>query len=147
MILAVLILSVTLFGGCKSRNQNNDIPESQGFAIEENGTYSSKDEVAAYIHEYGRLPGNFMTKKDAKALGWKGGSLEPFAKGKCIGGDVFGNFEGLLPKKSGREYFECDIDTLGASKRGARRIIFSNDGLIYYTDDHYDTFELLYGEE
>ncbi len=147
LIVAVLILFVTLFAGCKSRNQGSDAPESHGFAIEENGTYSSKEEVAAYINEYGRLPENFITKKEAKTLGWEGGSLEPFAKGKCIGGDVFGNFEGLLPEKPGRKYFECDIDTLGASKRGAKRIIFSNDGLIYYTDDHYDTFELLYGEE
>ena len=55
--------------------------------------------------------------------------------------------EGLLPEKEGRVYTECDIDTLGAEKRGARRIVFSNDGLIYYTEDHYESFELLYGEE
>mgnify|MGYP006328876335 CR=1 FL=1 len=53
----------------------------------------------------------------------------------------------LLPEAKGRTYTECDIDTLGASKRGAKRIVFSNDGLIYYTDDHYESFELLYGEE
>ena len=62
-------------------------------------------------------------------------------------GDYFGNYEGLLPEKKGRKYTECDIDTLGAKSRGAKRIIFSNDGLIYYTDDHYESFELLYGEE
>ena len=63
---------------------------------------------------------------------------------KCIGGDYFGNYEGKLPKKSGRKYYECDIDTKGASSRGAKRIIFSNDGLIFYTDDHYETFTQLY---
>ena len=92
-------------------------------------------------------PDNFITKKDAQALGWPGGSLEPYAPGKCIGGSRFGNYEGLLPEADGRTYTECDIDTLGADSRGAKRIVFSNDGLIYYTEDHYETFELLYGEE
>ena len=108
---------------------------------------TSKDEVAAYIHENGCLPGNFITKAEARELGWNGGSLEPYAPGMCIGGDKFGNYEGLLPEKSRRKYYECDIDTLGAETRGAKRIVYSNDGLIYYTDDHYESFELLYGEE
>lgn len=86
---------------------------------------------------------NFFAEK----LGWEGGSLEPYAPGMCIGGSHFGNYEGLLPEKEGRTYTECDIDTLGAEKRGAKRIVFSNDGLIYYTEDHYESFELLYGEE
>ena len=116
-------------------------------AIDEDGSYTSKEEVALYIHTYGRLPGNFITKKEAQALGWPGGSLEPYAPGKCIGGSRFGNYEGLLPEKDGRTYTECDIDTLGAESRGAKRIVFSNDGLIYYTGDHYESFELLYGEE
>ena len=115
--------------------------------IDENGVYTTKDDVALYIYTYGRLPDNFITKKEAQALGWEGGSLEPYAPGKCIGGSYFGNYEGLLPEKDGRKYTECDIDTLGAEKRGAKRIVFSNDGLIYYTDDHYESFELLYGEE
>lgn len=112
--------------------------------IDENGTYTSKEDVALYIHTYGRLPKNFMTKKEAKKLGWEGGSLEKFAKGMCIGGDHFGNYEGILPQGN---YRECDIDTLGRKSRGAKRIIYSDDGRIYYTDDHYETFELLYGEE
>ena len=116
-------------------------------AIDPEGTYTSKEDVALYIHTYGHLPNNFITKKEAKALGWKSGSLEKYAPGKCIGGDRFGNYEGLLPKAPGRTYTECDIDTLGASKRGAKRIVFSNDGLIYYTGDHYESFTLLYGEE
>jgi hypothetical protein len=116
---------------------------SAGGALpDENGTYTSKEDVALYIHTYGRLPSNFITKKQAKKLGWSGGSLEEFAPGKCIGGDYFGNYEGLLPED--REYRECDIDTLGKKKRGAKRIIYSDDGYIYYTDDHYESFELLY---
>ena len=120
---------------------------AESAVIDENGSYTSKDDVALYIHVYGHLPSNFITKKEAEKLGWSGGSLEPYAPGKCIGGDRFGNYEGLLPKKSGRSYTECDIDTLGKKSRGAKRIVFSNDGLIYYTDDHYASFTMLYGEE
>ena len=89
----------------------------------------------------------FTPTSEAQDLGWSGGSLEPYAPGKCIGGNRFGNYEGLLPEKEGRKYTECDIDTLGADSRGAKRIVFSNAGLIYYTDDHYESFTLLYGEE
>ena len=112
--------------------------------IDPYGSYTTKEDVALYIHLYGELPMNFMTKKHARDLGWDGGSLEPVAPGMCIGGDHFGNYEGLLPED--REYTECDIDTRGASSRGAKRIVFSEDGLIYYTEDHYESFELLYGE-
>ena len=125
----------------------DDGDDSGAEAIDEDGSFTSKEEVALYIHTYGRLPDNFITKKEAQALGWPGGSLEPYAPGKCIGGSRFGNYEGLLPEKEGRTYTECDIDTLGAESRGAKRIVFSNDGLIYYTGDHYESFELLYGEE
>ncbi|MBR6920869.1 MAG: ribonuclease [Clostridia bacterium] len=104
----------------------------------------SKDDVALYIHTYGKLPKNFITKTEAQKLGWSGGGLDGYADGKCIGGDYFGNYEGKLPKKNGRKYTECDIDTLHAKSRGAKRIIFSNDGLIFYTEDHYETFVQLY---
>jgi guanyl-specific ribonuclease Sa len=112
--------------------------------IDRDGTYTSKDDVALYLYTYGELPDNFITKKEAQALGWSGGSLEPYAPGKCIGGDKFGNYEGVLPENS---YHECDIDTLGAKSRGAKRIVYSDDGDIYYTEDHYESFELLYGGE
>lgn len=123
------------------------VAEPTESGIDKTGSYTTKEDVALYIHTYGCLPQNFITKKEAKALGWEGGSLEPYAPGKCIGGDHFGNYEGLLPEAKGRSYTECDIDTLGKKSRGAKRIIFSNDGLIYYTDDHYASFTLLYGEE
>ena len=116
-------------------------------AIDEDGEYTSKDDVALYIYTYGHLPSNFVTKSEARAKGWEGGSLEDYFPGCSIGGDVFGNREGILPKKKGRTYYECDIDTKGKKSRGAKRIVFSDDGLIYYTDDHYETFTLLYGEE
>lgn len=129
------------------RQNETETPAQQEAAqIEEDGEYFSKDEVALYIQTYQKLPKNYITKKEAQKLGWEGGELEPYAPGKAIGGDRFGNYEGNLPEKEGRTYTECDIDTKG-EKRGAKRIVFSNDGLIYYTQDHYETFTLLYGEE
>ena len=116
-------------------------------SLPEDGAYTTKDDVALYIHLYGHLPDNFITKDEARDLGWSGGSLEPYAPGKSIGGSHFGNYEGLLPEADGRSYTECDINTMGADSRGAERIVFSNDGLIYYTNDHYESFTLLYGEE
>ena len=112
--------------------------------LDKNGYYYTKEDVALYIHTYGCLPDNFITKKEAQALGWSGGSLEPYAPGKVIGGDRFGNYEGLLPSKKGLTYTECDIGTKGNSIRCAKRIVFSNDGLVYYTDDHYESFTRLY---
>lgn len=131
--------------------QNETTPEPAAAADEaqalpdEHGSYTSKEDVSSYLVAYGRLPENFITKDDARALGWNGGGLDDVAYGKCIGGDRFGNYEGLLPEASGRTYTECDIDTLHEDSRGAKRIVFSNDGLIYYTGDHYESFTLLYG--
>ncbi len=101
--------------------------------------------MALYLHLYGHLPSNFITKKKAEEQGWKsqGGSLDKVLPGMSIGGSAFGNNEGLLPKKKGRKYYECDIDYKGG-RRNAKRIVYSNDGLIFYTGDHYETFEQLY---
>jgi guanyl-specific ribonuclease Sa len=120
-------------------------PEATAVAPDEDGAYTTKDDVAAYIAAYGTLPDNFMTKDEARGLGWSGGGLDEYSYGMCIGGDRFGNYEGLLPEASGRQYYECDVNTLHADERGAERIVFSNDGLVYYTDDHYESFTLLYG--
>ena len=121
--------------------------ESPAPALPEDGRYNSKEEVALYLHLYGRLPDNYVTKEEAQAKGWTGGSVERYTgEGTAIGGSRFGNYEGLLPKAQGRTYSECDIGTVGTSSRGAKRLVYSNDGLIYYTGDHYESFELLYGE-
>lgn len=127
------------------------VPEetvSEKFSLSEDGTYTTKEEVAEYINLYGHLPSNFITKKEAKELGWVNseGNLNEVAPGMSIGGDYFGNYEGLLPEANDRDYYECDIDFDG-TYRNEKRIVFSNDGLIYYTEDHYESFELLYGEE
>ena len=116
--------------------------EESSVVIDEKGSYDSKDEVALYLVTYHHLPGNYITKGEARKLGWEGGSLEEAAPGKCIGGDTFGNREGLLPKN--KKYHECDIETLGEERRGKKRLIYSEDFEIYYTDDHYASFTQLY---
>lgn len=128
-------------------NQPDGKSDEGNKTVDENGWYTSKEEVALYIHLYGELPDNYVTKREAEEAGWSGGSVERYTgEGTAIGGSAFGNREGLLPKEQGRTYTECDIDTPGKNSRGAKRIVFSNDGLVYYTDDHYESFELLYGE-
>ena len=122
-------------------------PEETEVLLDPDGWYYSAEDVALYLVTYGELPGNFITKNQARKLGWEGGSVQKYQDGAAIGGDKFGNREGILPKADGRQYYECDIDTDGKNSRGAKRIVFSNDGLIYYTEDHYETFILLYGEE
>lgn len=126
---------------------SGSIPSSDT-QIDRDGTYTTPHEVAAYIHLYGTLPKNFITKSDASALGWKSseGNLWEVTDHMSIGGDKFGNREGLLPKADGRQWYECDVNYEGGY-RGAERILYSNDGLIYYTDDHYETFTQLYDAE
>ena len=128
-------------------NRTGEKGDDGNRSVDEDGWYTSKEEVALYIHLYGDLPDNYVTKREAEEAGWSGGSVERYTgEGTAIGGSAFGNREGLLPKERGRTYTECDIDTVGKNSRGAKRIVFSNDGLVYYTDDHYESFELLYGE-
>lgn len=116
--------------------------------INEEGYYTSKEDVALYIHTFGKLPNNYITKKEAIELGWESnkGNLWDVTDKMSIGGDKFGNREGKLPMSEGRQYYECDINYEG-SYRGPERIVYSNDGLIYYTEDHYESFILLYGDE
>lgn len=152
--LAALSMLFTLFVfalcGCTRGNNApaavsaSSVAESQSMP-DEDGSYTSKEDVALYLHTYGHLPGNFLTKKEAQSRGWEAskGNLQTVAPGMSIGGDRFGNREGLLPEKKGRQYYECDIDYAGGS-RNAKRIVYSDDGLIFYTDDHYASFEQLY---
>ena len=126
-------------------NSSANVKSNSGkLKISEQATYTDKEYVAAYINEFAKLPHNYITKNQAKKLGWQTkGTLDKVAPGKSIGGDRYGNYEGLLPKKNGRVWTECDIDYV-KGKRNAKRIVFSNDGLIYYTGDHYKTFTKLY---
>ena len=115
--------------------------DASQWTVTEDGRYTSMEEVALYLHTFGRLPANFLTKSQAQNLGWnnRDGNLGDVAPGMSIGGDRFGNYEGILPDASGRKWTECDIDSDGGYRNG-KRIVFSNDGLIYYSDDHYNSF-------
>jgi len=158
----ILALSVSLgISACLNAVQNPDnsnqsVAEQQPVSglydsniskcpVKKNNPYSDKDSVSLYIHYFKKLPPNYITKKEAQKLGGDNtkGNLHEVAPGKSIGGDRFGNYEDLLPKEKKRQYYECDID-YKKGKRNAKRIVFSNDGLIYYTQDHYKTFEKIY---
>ncbi len=129
----------------ESEYETETFSETDNSIILESGSYTTPEDVAEYIHTFGTLPENFITKDEAIALGWdkSKGNLWDVADGMSIGGDRFGNYEGLLPDADGRTWTECDVNYAGGF-RGSERIIFSNDGLIFYTDDHYKTFVQLY---
>ncbi len=142
-VLLPLLMVALLITGCGSTlPTGTDITSGSVSQIAENGAYTSKEDVALYIHTYQKLPSNFITKKEAQKLGWDSqkGNLDKVAKGKSIGGDRFGNYDKKLPEAKGRTWKECDINYEGGY-RGAERIIYSSDGLIYYTNDHYNSFE------
>ena len=149
-LLSVVMMAILFLVGCgPSTKQETPAPKQQAavtttIQVQESGTYTDKDHVAAYVHQFKKLPSNYITKKDAEKLGWKEqGTLDKVAPGKSIGGDRFGNFEKLVPDKAGRGWKEADIDYVKGNRNG-KRIIYSNDGLIYYTEDHYKSFKQLY---
>lgn len=123
-------------------------PENRGGAPEFQLPVTDPQQIVNYLAIYGELPENFITKSEAKALGWDSryNYVGDVAPGKSIGGDRFGNYEGLLPDKKGRKWYECDANYRGR-KRGAERVLFSSDGLYYYTDDHYQTFTQMFPED
>ena len=143
--LAACVLPCLLYG-CFPQPLNNPANNKIGnISISESAESDQKDEVAMYIHLYDHLPSNYMTKKEARKHGWEAGALSKLLPGKSIGGDKYGNYEETLPVED--TYYECDIDTQGKTSRGKKRIVYSEDGDIWYTDDHYETFEQLYEGE
>ena len=116
-------------------------------AVEESGLYTTKDSVAAYLCKFDKLPGNYVGKNEGKSL-YESKTGNTFEKwnfnpwttlGVMIGGDVFDNREGLLPSGS---YHEADVD-YSAKNRGIKRLVYQSDCVIYYTADHYETFNKL----
>ncbi|HLS54360.1 MAG TPA: ribonuclease domain-containing protein [Tissierellaceae bacterium] len=150
-LVLVLSILVGLFTGCTpaiekiSDNNTEQLSENRQVQVDEEGIYTSPEEVALYIHHFNQLPKNYITKEEARSLGWESskGNLWEVTDQMTIGGDKFGNREGLLPQAEGRQYFECDVNYEGGF-RGPERLVYSNDGLIFYTQDHYNTFQRLY---
>jgi hypothetical protein len=142
VLLMLLLTAGMLFTGCGADDSGTStvITGDEAYIVEE-GLYTAPQDVADYLYEFGHLPDNFITKKEARDLGWdsQDGNLDDVAPGMSIGGDYFGNYEGKLPKVKGRKYYECDCFYTGG-KRNAYRIIYSNDGHVWYTEDHYNTF-------
>lgn len=130
-----------------SSNSNNNNTSSNSNNSSSNSSTTCKvintfDGVAEYLKEYQKLPCNYITKSKAESLGWESskGNLNKVAPGKSIGGDIFSNYEKLLPVSKGRKWHEADINYTSGF-RGADRILYSTDGLIYKTTDHYDSFQ------
>lgn len=111
-------------------------------SVQEDQPYSDEFEVAAYMHKYDELPPNYITKNEAKSEGWvpEEGNLWDVTDQKSIGGDHFGNFEGNLPPD---DYREADVNYNGG-ERNAERLVYSKDGDIFYTENHYRTFTHFY---
>ena len=139
LVIALFLMGSVSAGFFDFLKGGDDSNSSIDVNVTEDGQYCTVDEVAAYIKEYHKLPSNYITKKEAQALGWQGGPLKKYAPGKSIGGDIFTNRQHILPD-SDYKYIECDINANGTS-RGAERIVYNTgDFKVYYTDDHYKTF-------
>ena len=150
-LLAMLLALVMLLLGFALSEEELYVLVEDGVAVTEDLVveyslpYSTPEEVALYLHVFVELPPNFLTKDEARDLGWvsSDGNLWDVTEQMSIGGDIFGNREGLLPEDEERVYYECDVNYYGGF-RGSERVVFSDDGLIYYTNDHYETFTQLY---
>lgn len=94
-----------------------------------------------WLKQFGKLPNYYIPIESALNLGWipKMGNLNEVAPGKMIGGDIFGNKKDKLPSAPGRIWYECDVD-YKSGYRNNYRIVYSNDGLMFRTNDHYKTF-------
>ena len=147
--LAVLVVAALLFIGQQTGLLPAQEPETPSASGTGQAIYITEPQALVnYLDAHdGQLPDNFLTKAEAQALGWDSSKnyLSDVAPGKSIGGDRFGNYEGLLPAESGRTYKEADC-YYEKGPRNANRLVFSSDGLYFYTGDHYETFQEMHPE-
>jgi len=110
-------------------------------SVRKGGEYTSMEEVALYIHTYGTVPSNYVTKTKARNAGWEAseGNLWEVLPGRSIGGGGWHNDEEVMPGESYDQWYECDIDYEGGY-RGAERLVYSDNGMVFYTPDHYESY-------
>lgn len=96
--------------------------------------------IDRYVALFGCLPSNYVTKEIAEAAGWKRkrGNLADVLPGKLIGGNNYKNRDHRLPEAPGRIWREADFDYSGGFRNDCR-LMYSNDGLLFVTYDHYAT--------
>ncbi|NAW51433.1 ribonuclease [Elizabethkingia argentiflava] len=129
----------------ESREKNNIIKPSTAIPIKAKADITeltSEKVVIDYVKKNKKLPNYYITKAEAVQKGWipSRGNLCDVLPGRAIGGDHFGNREGKLPKQQGRKYFEADVN-YSCGRREADRLVFSDDGLVFISKNHYKTFE------
>ncbi|MCE3076488.1 ribonuclease domain-containing protein [Chryseobacterium gwangjuense] len=126
----------------EAKNQSNFQAKQGNTSQNSSEIYSITEEtkVISYVKQNHELPEYYITKNEAKKLGWdpSKGNLCDVLPGKAIGGDHFGNREGKLPK--GQKYFEADVN-YNCGNRNSDRIIFTKNGDVYLTKNHYKSFE------
>ena len=145
-VFVLLVAAIMLLTGCAANASGNKYQNYTKQEAAASGPMDDAQRIADYIFEYGKLPDNFIRKQEAERLGWDprmGINLSDVAPGKSIGGDYFGNYEKRLPVVQGRKYYEADCWYRGGD-RDKYRIIYSNDGHVWYTGDHYKTFVELF---
>ena len=134
-ILLIAICTMIFFAACVNSGNGDNSQDGNQITVYEDKEYSAYQEVASYIHEFKHLPSNYLTKAEANARGCNGGNPQVTLGGNVyIGGDRYMNFEGLLPEDA--EYYECDVD-YSDEYRGAKRLVFTEEGTVYYTENHY----------
>ena len=104
-------------------------------------TKSKRTGVDLFLKYVGKLPVEYISKDYARSQGWrsKNGNLSDVLPGKVIGGDRYTNRDGKLPQAEGRVWYEADFDYTSGFRNDSR-ILYSSDGLIFVTYDHYKTF-------
>ncbi len=160
LILLSLCLTAHALGGFEAKKKKKatptpapyvevtPAPAAAGVTPVPSGPLNQPQSIVDYLAKRGRLPDNFVTKKEAQKNGWdsRRNRLSDVLPGKSIGGDRFGNYEGILPTAKGRQYYECDCFYVSGSRNGCR-LVYSNDGLYFYTGDHYVTFHEMHPGE
>lgn len=140
LILALVLAGAFLF--FKDQSPAGGAVAANDSTVQSIDQLTREDVVVPYVKKHQKLPGYYIKKSEAREKGWEAsaGNLCEVLPGKAIGGDVFSNREGSLPAAEKRKWFEADLN-YKCGRRNADRLLYSSDGLIYVTHDHYKTFQ------